>query len=244
MTNRYLDLVLFAGKENPCIIATLDIFVDAANQIYLFQEYASGGNGLEYLKAGKKVSEPEMRYFATSLYDAMDYLGSMGICHRAICPKHIMLCETPLGPMPLSAKLSGFRDAIIYWDPVSRDIIDEPCKEAKLMKLNFFQAPEVFGAPGEHFNPVEADVFSLGVTLFIFISTNYPFNPSSVPEHGVDTEIRNSLIACSALSDGAKYWLYGLMRTNAKSRTEFDLIPVDPWFTGAPNAEGNVATAI
>jgi len=68
--------------------------------------------------------------------------------------------------------------------------------------------------------------------MFFLASHTYPFNPAEVPPMGLDVEVRNSLAACETLSDGAKYWLYGLMRTSTKARTEFDGIAADPWFQG------------
>ena len=68
--------------------------------------------------------------------------------------------------------------------------------------------------------------------MFFLVSRQYPFNAAE-PEQNLDGEIRNTLAACTNLSDDGKYFLYGLLRTNTLYRTEFDAIPMDPWIRGA-----------
>lgn len=208
----------------------MDIFVDPSNShIYLVQEYANHGHGMDYFKGGGLASEEQLVSWARSLYGALDHLGSLGIAHRSIHPKHILFMGDKT--LNLTAKLSGFRDAIIYWDPVKGDIINQPCKSSMSFRQSFFHAPEIFGRDGDLFDPIPADIWSFGATLFYFVAHTYPFNPSDVPSQGLDAEIRNTVAACENITDAAKYWLYGLMRPNTKFRTDFDAIP-DAWFKG------------
>ena len=151
----------------------MDIFSDEGRHIYLFQEYANRGNAYDYLKNGKNViTEKHVCKWAQSIYNGMDFLGGMGISHRSIQPKHVMLKSNECDQV--EAKLSGFRDAVIYWDPASSDIIDQPCKPVAKRVYNAFQAPEVFGEEGEFYDPAVADVWSFGCTLFFLAGRALP----------------------------------------------------------------------
>ena len=151
----------------------MDIYTDQGRYIYLFQEFADQGNAYDYARSTKPVTEKQVCKWAQSIYNAMDFLGGVGISHRSIQPKHMLLKANPENEM-ITAKLSGFRDAVIYWDPATNDIIDQPCKPVAKQMYTAFQAPEVFGKQGEFYNPAEADVWSFGCSLFFLAGKAYP----------------------------------------------------------------------
>lgn len=233
----YLILLRYIGNQNKFIVQTMDIFFDNKLHIFLFQEYASHGNGFDYItdkKAG--ISESLMIRWARDLYSAMSYLGDLGISHRSIQPKHILLFPgTGDQPNEFQIKLSGFRDAIIYWDPTLGDIIYQRCKPQNYMRIMFFQAPETFSDSNEYFDPVDADVWSFGSTLFYFVSRILPFN-ARFPLSQLDSEIRNNIARIDSISDPVKFWLFGLLRTNTQYRTDFDSIFDDPIFVSTPDS--------
>ena len=199
--------------------------MDENKKIYLFQEFASLGNAIDYVRAGNIVSEEQMCRWAQNIFAAMDYLGSMAIAHCGIYPKHFMLTNGNDGQ--ILAKLSGFRDAIIYWNPNTNTVIPQPCKP--LVEACSFHAPEMFGAldDSEYYDPVDADIWSYGTSMFFLIARVYPFRVNDPNLEGV---VRNS-IAELQITDPAKYWLFGLMRTNTAERTNFDAIDKDLWFS-------------
>ena len=155
--------ILLTGQKSPFIISTMDIYADENRHIYIFQEYANRGNAYDFVKNPKNpaLSEKQVSGWGLSVVGAMEFLGNMGISHRSIQPKH-MLLKTSEANGEIIAKLSSFRDAVIYWDPETCDIIDQPCKPVAKRAFYGFQAPEVFGEEGEFYNPAEADVWSLG----------------------------------------------------------------------------------
>lgn len=130
------------GSQHPFIVPTWGIFVDASRRIYLMQQHASSGNAIDYVRAGNSVSEEQLCRWAQHIYSAMDFLGSMAVSHRSIYPKHLMLNRTASGETV--AKLSGFRDAVIYWNPDTNSVIPQACKT--LLEACSFHAPEMFGS--------------------------------------------------------------------------------------------------
>lgn len=162
MADPYLRILRHLEQSPPCeyIIRTFDIFSETSGQIYLVQEWAEGGNAMAYLNSDStpKVDERQMCKWGQHLHSAMSFLGSKGIAHRAIYPKHFLLVpRKTANSSELVAKLSGFRDAVIYWDPLTESVIPQPCKS--LDEASSFHAPESFGSKegGEHFDPVSAE---------------------------------------------------------------------------------------
>ncbi|KAI2810286.1 Serine/threonine-protein kinase brsk1 [Blomia tropicalis] len=231
----YLKVLRHLGKQSPFIIATLDIFVDKQNELLIFQEYADLGNGYDLLRNNFKINEPLVQQWAKDIYFAMDFLGNMGICHRSIYPKHLLFCQRS---DRVIAKLNGFRDAIVYWDPVENDIIYQQCQP--ISKALSFHAPESYGNDTDVFDPIQADIWSYGATWFYLITQTYPFR---LNDPNLDLLIRNSVAAITEYSDSVKSWLYSLLRTNTLERVDFKAIIEDDWFQRGNSLEDDkVAT--
>lgn len=215
-----------AGKKTHFITATWDIFFDQDKRIHLFQEYGNRGNLMEYLRAGNLVGEDQMCRWAQSTYAALDFLGSVGVLHSAIQPKHILL--KAVNDQEIQAKLSGFRSASLYMDPTTGQMIPGKCRglyPAGVKRANFMP-PEWFGPEGTLYDPVAAEVWSLGATMYYALCRTYPFNLNS---DNIDGEIGNNLYE-GTMSDGAKSWLYHTMRGNPDDRIKFHIIAMHPWF--------------
>lgn len=169
----YFRILRHLGKKHPNIIQTWEVFL-VNGQYYVMQEFAGYGNLKTHLDRIKKASEKAAQYMGKQLILAMDYMGDMGIAHRSICPSHILVCH-----QDLRVKITGFRFSIIYWNPDKEDINYQPCLSASKRNLKDpeFQALEVYGDPDtEEFDPITADIWSLGASIFFALTGKYPFD--------------------------------------------------------------------
>ncbi len=59
-----------------------------------------------------------------------------------IKPRRVLLVNSDL-----QVRLTGFYDAVIYWNPAKEDILNFPCvpSEKKSRDVPDYQAPEVYG---------------------------------------------------------------------------------------------------
>lgn len=195
----------------------MDIFHDDKNLVYLFQEHANRGNCLEYLKSGAVIDTLTIVRWATSLWTAMDYLGTMGIIHCNIRPKHLMITENN---NQINAKLSGFRDAQIYWD--GRQVIQFSRHSWSNMKFATFQAPETYSKnENETYDPIKADIWSFGATFFYILTKMYPFNLAKCIDYQtIDEDIKKRLEKLQYLD--IREWLGQMLEIDLKKRTKFD----------------------
>lgn len=146
----FMRVLNHVGKRSPSCIATWDIFFDDAGRVVIFQEFALHGNLKDYLATNNVyVPEPQMHEWAVQIYDALDFLGDAGICHRNIAPKHILLTPSPDDQNKTIAKLGSFRDSIIYYDPKEDRVRPQHCRPRDGRAQCNFMAPEAFTASKE-----------------------------------------------------------------------------------------------
>lgn len=229
----YLKILRHLGRKHPKLVLTLDIFADASN-VYIFQEYVSSGNMVEFLEKSPIVPEAQAQVWAKQLAAALDFLTDQGIVHRSITPNHLLVQR--IGHENC-LKLTGMKVAAIYLDlektsPSHDNIAYLPCWPASRQKADGpnFQAPEVYGhGPSELFNPLLADLWSFGANVYFFLAKQYPYNIGGGMAD-LDAEIlANIHHQLSTLSADGHNFLYSTMRVNANNRMPFHFIEQHPW---------------
>lgn len=225
----WIRMLKHLGKRNPNLIGTFGIFHDLKDRMVLFQELAAYGNLREHITSTKlALAEPQVIEWAQQIYRAMDFLGTVGLCHRCICPKHIMMCRGA-NPEKVVVKLGSFRDAIVYFNPKFYQLNHQPCRDpSKRQPKDAFQAPEVFGNQNEEYDPIVADVWSYGATFFYAATLTMPYPMNPMPED-IELAIQQT-VEGSKLTTDAVRWFSNLLKGNAEKRTTFDRVESDPWY--------------
>lgn len=223
----FLKILRILGKKQSNIIQTWDIFHNSDNnQLLIFQEFANRGSLVGYLDSNP-VDESQVGKWSHQLHKAIDYLGDIGITHRSIQPKHILLSHKDL-----RLKLTGFENSCIYWDPQKEDIKNIACipMDNRPTDVPTYQAPEVYGDPTkEEFDPLVADVWSYGATIFYMITKAYPYDYTTNDNKNIGTNIQSNIDQIQGLSVEAKKFLSGMLKPVATERTHIDKLAADPW---------------
>ena len=135
----YLKTLKHLGKKHASIAHTWDIF-DNAGKIEVFCEWCANGNLQDYMEKQGSLDETEATLYAYHLLRGMDFLGDIGIAHRDIQPKNLVL--RPCNPMN-QLKIAEFKDSIIYWSSEENDVVMVACRPADHQKKDGknFQAP-------------------------------------------------------------------------------------------------------
>ncbi|KAI2797587.1 hypothetical protein BLOT_014121 [Blomia tropicalis] len=139
----YLKFLRHLSKKHASIVHTWEVFADNAKNIEIFQEFCSAGNLQDYINK-KKIDELEIALYGWQLLRGLDFLGDIGICHRDIQPRNLMLREANEYHM---IKITNFKQAIIYWSIQDNDVALVSCRPAKQQASDglHFMAPEVYG---------------------------------------------------------------------------------------------------
>mmetsp|Transcript_23459 Transcript_23459/g.58709 ORF Transcript_23459/g.58709 Transcript_23459/m.58709 type:complete len:545 (+) Transcript_23459:130-1764(+) len=158
----WLEYILMGCLEHKNIVNLLGIDEDQEN-VYLFMEFAEGGELYDFVVSGAEITEPEVRKLFQQLVSALEYAHSNFIVHRDIKLENIFLDKYG------NVKLGDFGLAGL-WKPGQTQ--DRSCGSLH------YSAPEI--CDGHKYIGPETDIWSCGVILYVLAAGQLPFNESSV----------------------------------------------------------------
>ncbi|XP_062865626.1 maternal embryonic leucine zipper kinase-like [Trichomycterus rosablanca] len=147
--------------------------METADQIYMVLEFCPGGNLFDHIFNNDRLSEETRRIFR-QIVSALAYIHSQGYAHRDLKPENMMLDEKnniKLIDFGLCAKPEGGLGTALI----------EGCGTPPYL------APEIIDEQPYH--GAEADVWSLGVVLYVMLCGYLPFDGDDFVElHGQITK--------------------------------------------------------
>ncbi len=151
-----------AQLNHPNIVQAFDVG-QAGEFHYFVMEYVEGQTVHDLIVANKRFNEQEALDIAISVAEALDHAHQKGLIHRDVKPKNIMF--TPQGVVKV-ADLG-----------LARAIGDKEAAEAEAGKAYgtpYYISPEQIR--GEVNIGPQADIYSLGSTVYHMITGSVPFN--------------------------------------------------------------------
>ena len=143
---------------HPNIIRVFETFV-AENFTFLILELCENGDMLEYVNKNGPLKGNNLYSYLGQLLNAFEYLESNKITHNDIKPSNIFLDK--LGRI----KIADFG--------LSREVEDCNDLSCEYNGSVGFMAPEVYER--KPYNPLLADLWSFGVTLYYLVEGRFPF---------------------------------------------------------------------
>ena len=194
-------------------ILTLYEIYESKNFIYLITEYIDGPDLFEEIIKKKRFSENESLYIFSQLIDALVYMHKMNITHRDIRTEHILFTKSNNIP-----KIIDFGYSTCYKKNSKLDIgfgnLNYVCPE---MILNNSYDPEL------------ADVWSLGVVLFVMTCGYLPFSEES-DEKNKQMILKGKIEFPREISKKLKNLLMKMLEIKPNKRFNFHKIINHTWF--------------
>lgn len=222
------ELEILTKLENPHVIQVHSI-LQRGPRVFIFMRYAENGDLLEFIKKHGPVSETNAKEWFRQMVSGLKYLHNNQIAHRDL------KCENVLLSKRYNVKLADFGFARYCTDKDGHNVLSQTyCGSAA------YAAPEVVS--GIPYDPKMADIWSLGVILYIMLNAAMPFDDSNLKTLLKDQLHRKwnfRSVFRSSLSHDAKSIVHRLLEPNLMMRLGMDQILEHNWVYLHPSEQSN-----
>ncbi len=155
------EVVLTKKAKHPCIIRLFDA-IDTPDNLYLILEFAEGGELFDRIVKDRKFSEAKAKIYFYQIVSAVKHLHSINITHRDLKPENVLCKDDESNVLKISDL--GLSKETTFSQP--KTFVGTPQ----------YLAPEVLISKVRQGTYTQAaDMWSLGVILYIFLSGGQPF---------------------------------------------------------------------
>lgn len=156
------ELKILKRIEHPNIIQLQGI-IRSGCRVFIFMRLAERGDLLSFIRKYGALPEEQSRIWFHQMADAIRYLHRLNIAHRDLKCENVLISES------MNIKLSDFGFARTCIDETGMAVMSQTyCGSAA------YAAPEIVS--GKAYTPKAADLWSLGVLLFIMLNGTMPFD--------------------------------------------------------------------
>ncbi|CAH1983391.1 unnamed protein product [Acanthoscelides obtectus] len=209
------ELDILVRINHPHIIHIHSIF-QRKTKYFIFMRHAENGDLLEFILKKGPISEAQSRVWMRQLALAIQYLHDMEIAHRDL------KCENALITNNYNLKLADFG--------FSRDGQGRKLTSTTYCGSLSYAAPEVLR--GMPYHPKIADIWSLGVILYIMVNKAMPFDDTNVKrlhEQQINRRWKFRSKVVDQLSDNIKAVVGHLMEPDITKRWRVDQVVTSDW---------------
>ena len=192
-------------------IVTLYEIYESRKHIYLITEYCQGKDLIEKIIRKKRFSEEEALVIFFQLLDAFTDMHKMNICHRNVRTEHILFDKNN------RPKIVGFGYSSFY---------EKNKKIEGAFGSLCYACPEIIDE--QPYNPELADVWSLGVILYVLICGYLPFSDEDDNKNKILIS-EGKIEFPKEISNKLKDLLRHMLDKDPSKRYNFSKIVKHPW---------------
>ncbi|KAG5883912.1 hypothetical protein JTB14_032135 [Gonioctena quinquepunctata] len=217
------ELDILVRISHPHIIHIHSIF-QRKTKYFIFMRNAENGDLLEFILKKGPISEAQSRVWVRQLCLAIQYLHDMEIAHRDL------KCENALITNNFNLKLADFGFARFVVDGHGRKLTSTTyCGSLS------YAAPEIL--KGMPYHPKIADVWSLGVILYIMTNKAMPFDDTNVKrlhDQQINRRWKFRSKVIDNLSEAIKQVVVHLLEPDITKRWKVDQVLSSEWMSMDP----------
>lgn len=160
--------------RHPCIVRFID-YVETSDAIFIVQEYLKGGELFYKIVEKGCLSEQQACFIAHQVLAAIVFMHNSKIIHRDIKPENILIHdEVEDGFYRVKVADFGLAKTLASYGALATTMVGTPQ----------YWAPEVINCGAGNTSGsygYEADLWSFGVCLYVFLGGTYPFDGANGP---------------------------------------------------------------
>ncbi|CAI2386109.1 unnamed protein product [Moneuplotes crassus] len=199
----YNEVRILRMMDHPNIVKVYDYYEDC-DRFHIIMEYCEGGELFEYISKAGVFTEDMASHIMKQILSAIAYLHSQNILHSDLKAENIMLVEK--NDDDFFIKLIDFGMATKYEQ-----------KKSHIQGTPYYIAPEVL----KNCYDSKADIWSLGVLIYILLLGAPPFKASSLKEifkKILVGKIDFSKEICGSLSEDSLEFIKELLKYDPEER--------------------------
>ncbi|WOL03548.1 serine/threonine-protein kinase SAPK7 [Canna indica] len=213
------EIMNHRSLRHPNIIRFKEVVLTPTH-LEIVMEYAAGGELFERICSAGRFSEDEARYFFQQLISGVSYCHFMQICHRDLKLENTLLDGSP-APRLKICDFGYSKSLVLHSRPKST--VGTPA----------YIAPEVLCR--REYDGKLADVWSCGVTLYVMLVGDYPFEDKEDPKNfrktiGKIMSAQYEIPEHVHISQDCRQLLSRIFVANPTKRITIREIKSHPWF--------------
>lgn len=227
------QIMRYVSGKCPQLSSTLDVFY-TNEKLYLMTDWAARGELLQLMRQRSlnvKLNEKCLQNWAVDIISAVGFLHANAICHRNIAPNCLLVTADN------RVKIGTLSDAVIYCKPDGSLLKQKWVKFSRTSNWN--QSPEV--AKGKMYDPRKADIWSIGATLYWFITRQHPIDYKQGGK--MTRQLEHRLGYMHKVSKKCKAFVSELLTFQPSARPFIDRAMQSEWFAANPSNSGQKEAA-
>ena len=195
--------------------------------VYLALELVTGGELYDRLEQAGKFSEDKAREYFAQLLDGVEACHAVGVCHRDLKLENVLMDTDG------SIKITDFGFSKLFTQGSPRTVVGTA----------LYVAPEVVLQDGGEYSGVAADIWSLGIILYLLTVGRFPFNRGHIGgvapgmSRSAKERFRNdNFRAMSHMSPPLVGLLRRVLCADPARRANIAEIRQHEWFTGVQDS--------
>ena len=216
---------------HPHVVGIKEVFA-TSSKIFLVIELVDGGELFEYMNE-VDMGEDQVRFFFKQLVEGLLFCHRNNVCHRDLKPENLLL------DINGNLKISDFGLSTMYVGTESDDDSRVQMLHTTCGTPNYV-APEILESKG--YDGRKADVWSVGVILYVMIAGYLPFEEETIP--ALFAKIKRARYTIpDFFSEKAKDLVGKILVTNPDERLTLEDLQNHEWMQGPvvkPALKGSV----
>lgn len=204
--------------EHPHIVKLYQV-LETDTKIFMVMEYAEKGEVFDHISQAHAFTEKDARELFWQVVCAINYCHKSSVVHRDLKAENLLLNSN------YQIKVADFGFCNFF---ELHKLLSTHCGSPQ------YAAPEVF--KGELYDGPLADVWSLGVVLYIMVCGSFPFPGESLGD--IRNQVLRGLVRFPFfLSTSCEYLVRGMLQVDPSKRFRIEQIISTPWMQASNNVD-------